>query len=141
MAGENFRARDGHIIYFEELPTVLFTAKSGGASTNEVGQVFPGGRGAPVNVPGPTTIEAVTLTKPHDAIADAPLLAWVKAWDAGARAELTLVVQPVSAIGVPNGAPQRYIGCAKTGFTPVEPERGSADVGTIQVSVQPRRLA
>jgi hypothetical protein len=140
MAGENFSAVDLNVIYFEEFPTVLFTSKEGGGTTNENSQIFPGGRGAPVNVNGPSTVEAVTVTKPHDPVADAPLYAWVRAWDAGVRRELTLVVQPVTAVGVPSGPPQRYVGCAKTTFTPPSATRGSAEVAMVSLVVQPRRL-
>lgn len=139
----NFYTTHDMRVWFLEIPTVYFTTKTGGTSQNEVTQVFPGGDNIPVNVPGPVTVEQVTLGKPHDPVMDRALLAWAQQWDRGNRRKLTLVCQPVSAAGVPvpGSVPTTYYGCSKVSIKMPDIGRGSAEAAMIEVVVQPESMS
>lgn len=131
-------------VWFAEFPTIFFTTKTGGTSQNEVTQTFPGGSRSPVNVPGPTSVEQVTLGKPHDPVIDNALLAWAQSWDRGlARRKLTLICQPVDAMGLPlpGAAPVSYYGCAKVSMKVPDLGRGSAEVAMLELVVQPESMS
>lgn len=134
---DNFRSSHRQVAFFREFPQISFTSVSGGAESNEVNQVFPGGSNIPVNVEGPTTIEQVTLQKPWDSIKDSPLVTWSRQWSAGIKRPLTLVVQPVSAAGIPDGAAETYLACSRVSFKRPDVERGGADAGMLEIVVQP----
>lgn len=139
----NFYTTHDMRVFFTQFATVLWTTKTGGTSQGEVTQVFPGGGSAPVNVPGPRTVEAVTLGKPHDPVVDRALLAWAQAWDRGQRRPLTLVCQPVDAAGVPipGAIPTTYYSCAKVSLKMPDVGRGSADAAMIELVVQPESMS
>lgn len=130
-------------VWFLEIPTVFFTTKTGGMSQNEVTQVFPGGGNVPVNVMGPVTVEQVTLGKPHDPITDQPLLKWSQLWDRGLRRRMTLMCQPVDAMGVPipGAGPTAYYACAKVSLKLPDVGRGGSDTAMIELVVQPESMS
>jgi len=134
---DDFYTQDTAYIYIEEFPQILFTSKAGGESTNEVTQVFPGGRGAPKNVHGSPTTGQITLTKPHDPVADAPLFLWNRAWQSGIQRKLNVTVQPINAAGVPIGAPQKFRGCSRTSFRGPDFTRGTSEAATVEIVLQP----
>lgn len=136
---DNFRSTHRFIAYFAQFPDIKFTGKTGGEESNEVNQVFPGGSNVPVNVEGPTTTGQVTLSKPWDAVKDVPILAWNRRWSKGVKLPLTLIVQPVSAAGIPDGGPDTYVGCSRVSVTPPELSRGGGEEAMLEVVVQPTR--
>ena len=141
MGLDRYSSQHDALVYFQEFPGIFFTTKEGGEPQNEVTQQHPGGGGAPENITGPTTVTAVTVTKPREAAVDGAIIAWAKAWDRGVRRELTLIVQPVTSEGLPLGAPDVYKGCAKTTLTPRSVTKGSAEASMLSIAIQPRYLA
>jgi hypothetical protein len=137
MSGENFHAQGQYVCYFAEFPQSKFTSKTGGEEQNDVNQVHPGGNGDPVNVEGPTTVNAVTLQKPYDLILDQPLNTWSRLWSQGVKQPLTLIVQPVTSEGIPAGEPDTYVGCSRQSFKKPDVSSGSSEAGMLEISVQP----
>lgn len=142
MSLENKRDNSRFLIFFREFPGVFFATKSGGAVQRTVTQRQPAGPGfgGPVNVPGPTTVSAVTVTKDYDTVRDTALEVWAKQWDLGVHVELTLVVQPVTVAGVPDGKPDTYAGCALVEFSKPDVDRQGGGVAVLSIQVQPSRL-
>lgn len=141
--GPNFFGTEHQFVaYFAQFPASKFTSVTGGDSTNDVNQQFPGGGGPPVNIIGPSKVSAVQLSKPYDHVVDKDLNAWAAAWDAGAMQELTLIVQPVTSEGtpVPGAASRIYHGCAKQSYKHPDVNVGSANTAMLQITVQPRRV-
>lgn len=140
MSNRNLFSRDQGLIYFTEIPDILWSTKTGGASASENTQIFEGGSRVPTNIPGPTTVEQVTLSKPYDPVRDAEILSWARAWDQGEKEELNLIVQPTNAAGSPAGPRQTYANCAKINFTLPDIERGSSEAAMLELIVQPTQL-
>ncbi|MFG0245744.1 MAG: hypothetical protein ACF8MF_06820 [Phycisphaerales bacterium JB052] len=140
MSGLNrFSAQHNALVYIQEFPNIFFTSKTGGNVTREVTQRHPGDGTSPVNVPGPTNVEQLTLEKPYDAVKDMPLEVWATGWDNGLEAEVTVVVQPVTSEGVPAGKSDQYLGCALVTFAKPDVNRGSAEAKVLSVTLQPRK--
>lgn len=141
MSLESKRDTSRFVIYFAEYPTIFFNSKSGGAAERTVTQRQPAGRfGGPVNVPGPTAVGQVSLTKDYDAIRDMPLEIWNKQWTQGIHIELTLIVQPVNATGIPDGKPDTYEGCALLSFQKPDTDRQGGGVAELTLTIQPSRM-
>jgi hypothetical protein len=141
MSLENKRDTSRFLVYFAEYPTIFFNSKSGGTVEHAVTQRHSAGAfGGPVNVSGRTTVGQLTLTKDYDAIRDMPLEVWNKAWSNGVHAELTCIVQPVSAAGIPDGKADTYEGCALVSFNKPDSDRQGGGVAELTITVQPRRM-
>lgn len=134
-----FRSQHGFVAYFAQFPNIKFTNVSGGEESNEVNQVFPGGTNVPVNIDGPPTVGQVTATKPWDSISDTALEVWSRNWSAGIKLPLTLIIQPVTAAGIPDGGPETYNGCSRVSFKRPDVSRGSAEEAMLEIVVQPTR--
>lgn len=135
-----FRARHRFKVWCPQFPGVFFTELTGGNASNEVTQVHPGNRNAPVNVNGPVSFEQITVRKPYDAVADAPILAWSRAYDRGVELALTVIKQPVNAAGLPDGPQTSYLRCARVSFNEPEVGRGSAEAATLEIVLQPEQI-
>ena len=141
MSLENKRDTSRFLVYFAEYPTIFFNGKDGGVAEHANTQRHSAGAfGGPVNVPGRTTISQVTLTKDYDAIKDMPLELWNKGWSSGVQIELTLIVQPVTAAGIPDGKADTYEGCALISFQKPNANRQGGEVAELSITVQPRRM-
>ena len=88
---------------------------------------------------GPTTIGQVSLQKPYDLIRDIPLELWSAAWSKGVKVPLTLIIQPVNAMGIPEGKADTFTGCSRVSFKKPEVTRGSADEAMLEMVLQPTR--
>lgn len=133
----NFRSQNQYLCWFAEFPQIKFTSKSGGDRSSDTTQQHPGGGGPPENIDGPVEISEVTVSKPAEPLKDAPLLQWARAWQNGIEQKLTLIVQPVTSEGVPEGEPDRYLGCSLSTESKPELSKGSSDTAMYELTVQP----
>ncbi len=142
MGIESKRDNSQYLVYFQEFPGVFFNSKSGGTIQRTVTQRQQAGPnfGGPVNVAGPTSVGQITVTKDYDDFRDKALELWALGWANGVQLELTLVVQPMSASGVPSGKQDRYEGCALVEFNKPDVDRQGGSVAELSLTVQPRRM-
>jgi hypothetical protein len=141
MSLENKRDTSRFLVYFAEFPGIYFNSKSGGTVERAITQRQSAGMpGKPVNVAGRTTVGQITLTKDYDAIRDFPLELWSKQWALGIEVELTLVVQPVTAMGIPEGAADMYNGCALVSLQKPDTDRQGGGVAELTIVVQPTHM-
>ncbi|MFB6374483.1 MAG: hypothetical protein ABEN55_15495 [Bradymonadaceae bacterium] len=133
----NYSSQDEFVAYFAEFPHIKFTDVSGGDEQNDINLQHPGGGGDPEPVEGPTEVGEVTASKPYEPAKDAALILWNKAYSEGVRKKLTLVVQPTTAAGIPDGPPTRYVNCARSSFSTPDVSQGASDTAMLEVTVQP----
>ncbi|MEM1347990.1 MAG: phage tail protein [Myxococcota bacterium] len=140
MPQDNYRSQHRYKVWINEFPAIFFTTLSGGDTTTEVTQVHPGNREFPVNIPGPVTIEQLTLGKPYDSIKDNALIAWARAWDRGVQVPVTVVKQAVNAAGIPDGPRTSFLRCAKVTLNEPDVGRGSAEAAMLELTLQPEQV-
>lgn len=132
------RSQAEYIVSIAEFPGIYFQQMTGGARSNEVTRVHPGGRpGSTKNIYGRSSVEDITITKSYDPVTDLKLLAWDKAWSRGVRRPLTIVKQPVTAAGIPDGPPETYLRCGRVNFTPPDTATESAEDATLSITLAP----
>ena len=134
----NYASQSDALIYISEFPDVVFQTLSGGGSTTANSTVNPGGRTrGSVTVNGPTTIDAITISKAYDVGADRSVIRFLKDWDRGRRAKVTVVRQPVNADGTANGEPDSFVRCSVNTWDNSAADSSSAEARMLTISFQP----
>lgn len=139
----SYSAKDSYMTFFLEYPASMFTECSGGERKRTTTTVHPGGGGSPEIVEGPTEYGQVTLRKPYDPIVDSVLDLWAAAYDNGVGYRPTLVKIPVMSDGapLPSGKPTTFKNCALVSYKLPDMQKGSADVATLEITLQPQTVS
>lgn len=140
MSIDSFHTQHDYVSWFVEYPAAKFQTKSGGNIAGQGSQTFPGGGGPPKNLDGPSSTGPITITKGLDHVIDRGLIAWAKAWHNGIRRKLTLICQPVNELGIPVGEADTYLRCSLNDFSKPDLNKGSAELATLSITVQPETI-